>query len=66
VADRGERKGPPAAPVPAWLEDRDENYPYIVKLPSIETWRNLMIHDLQYRILILYMQGKYISRRWML
>jgi len=60
VADRGERKGPPAAPVLAGLEDKGENYPY--KLPSIETWRNLMIHDLQYRILILYMQGKYTPK----
>jgi len=60
VADRGERKGPPVAPVPAGLEDKDENYPY--RLPSIETWRNLMVHDLQYRTLILYMQGKYTPR----
>jgi len=60
VADRGERKGPLAVPVPAGLEDKGENYPY--KLPSIETWRNLMTHDLQSRILILYMQGKYTPK----
>jgi len=55
VADR-DRKGT-GSPVlgPAGLEIK--GYEYVV--PDVESWRNLLVHDLQYRVLIQYMMGKY-------